>query len=163
MNKEIKKLAMMSMAITGALYACAKEELLRYPDSTKAKLVDKGKVLSGTYKGTYCYDFDLNNTPGTAEMQVCFPEVLGKDVDLSVGACKTVADIRLWAAKIYSVNTSTPMPEYTKVKGKKVLKPEKCEYIKGLYKTDPVNITEVVEGAYAKEYGNRLRKKGRTR
>ena len=125
--------------------------------------MDKGKALSGTYKGTYCYYFDLNNTPGTAEMQVCFPEVLGKDVDLSVGACKTVADIRLWAAKIYSVNTSTPMPEYTKVKGKKVLKPEKCEYIKGLYKTDPVDIVELVPGAYAKEYKNRSRGRGRTR
>ena len=36
-RQEIKKMVVMSMASAGALYACAKEELLRYPDRTKAK------------------------------------------------------------------------------------------------------------------------------
>lgn len=149
MKKEIKKLVVMSMAITGALYACAKEELLRYPDSTRAKLVAKGSII-GENGAEYVYRFDMNESPDSAEMFVYFPKKPERNADIPLGSSKTVADIRFWAAQIYSVNTSTPKPEYKRIKGRKVLVPEKCEYIQGLYKSDPPALIKYEAGSFKK-------------
>ena len=149
MKKEIKKIIVMSAAIAGALYACAKEELLRYPDSTRAKLVAKESII-GKNGAEYVYRFDMNESPDSAEMFVYFPKKPERNADIPLGSSKTVADIRFWAAQIYSVNTSTPKPEYKRIKGRKVLVPEKCEYIQGLYKSDPPALIKYEAGSFKK-------------
>ena len=131
----------MSMALLGALCAHTGEDLCRYPENTKAKLVAKEIDPFGGFN----YYYDLDGKPNTAEVIFHFPGVFREGSEKEyIGACKPIEklfSLAAWLCANTSKKSKSLFFHYITVEGKKKLVSTPHDLLEGLYETtEPISV-----------------------